>query len=245
MQFGMRDEFIYCECADCGCLQLTTSPTDLSKYYPKSYFSFTKQEENFFKERLNVYRDRYCLRKSNLSGKILFKKFGEPTYIGWLNRCDINFQSKILDIGCGTGRLLYRMGNAGFKNLVGVDPYISENIFYSNGVTILKKSFLEIDDKFDLIMMHHSLEHMNDQHRVFKKLGEIIPEGKSLLIRIPVCSSFAWEKYRENWLALDAPRHFFLHSKDSLKYIAGKYGFEITEILYDSRSIQLLGQHTI
>src|SRR5690349_17021613 len=40
MQFGFRDEFQYDECARCECLQIAAIPENLSKYYPKDYYSF-------------------------------------------------------------------------------------------------------------------------------------------------------------------------------------------------------------
>jgi SAM-dependent methyltransferase len=241
MQFGTRDEFIYCECGNCGCVQLVNPPANLSKYYPGEYFSFKIFKENLFKEKLNVYRDRYSFGIRSLTGEILYKKLGEPTYIGWLKYANVNLESKILDVGCGNGKLLYRMGNLGFKNLIGIDNFIDEDIVYKNGAKIFKKSLSGINEKFDLIMMHHSLEHMENQHQVFAKLAEILLPGKFLMIRIPTSSSFAWRNYKENWFSLDAPRHFFLHSLSSIRLLVDKYGFEIVKAGYDSRSIQLWG----
>lgn len=130
------------------------------------------------------------------------------------------------------------MGNMGFKHLAGIDPFITKNIFYKNGVKIFKKSLSEVDKKFDLIMMHHSLEHFENQSEVFKKLSTLLESGKFLFIRIPICTSYAWEHYKKNWFALEAPRHFFNHSLKSIKILTQKYGFYINEIFYDSRSIQ-------
>jgi SAM-dependent methyltransferase len=241
MQFGTRDEFIYCECSNCGCLQLANPPENLSKYYPEDYFSFKIFKEKYIKEKLNIYRDQYSFGISNPIGKVLHKKLGDPTYVGWLKNTNVCLESPILDVGCGSGKLLYRMGNLGFRNLSGIDNFIDGDIIYKNGVKIYKKNLQEVDSKYDLIMMHHSLEHMDDQHSVFKKLTELLIPGKFLLIRIPTCSSFAWRNYRENWFALEAPRHFFNHSLKSIKFLFDKYGFELTKIQYDSRSIQLWG----
>ncbi len=241
MQFGTRDEFVYCECSNCGCLQITNPPADLSRYYPKEYFSFQIPKEKFIKEKLNIYRDRYSFGINNFLGKILFRKYGEPTYISWLKITGVNLKSKILDVGCGSGKLLYRMGSAGFKNLTGIDAFIEKDIIYRNGVKIFKKNLYELNEKFDLIMMHHSLEHLEDQHLTFKKLSSMLSSGKFLLIRIPICSSYAWQIYKENWFALEAPRHFFNHSIKSLNFLADKYDFEIVKTTYDSRSIQFWG----
>lgn len=241
MQFGTRDKFIYCECSSCGCLQLTNPPSDLSIYYPDKYFSFQLPKEKYFKKKLNIYRDRYSFGIPSFIGKILFSKYGSPTYINWLNELNVTLSSSILDVGSGVGKLLYRMGNSGFSNLIGIDAFIENDITYANGVKIFKKSLFEINSKYDLIMMHHSLEHMDDQHKVFQKLATMLDPGKFLFVRIPVCSSFAWEHYKENWFALEAPRHFFNHSLKSLKYLAEQYGFTVKKIIYDSRSIQLYG----
>jgi SAM-dependent methyltransferase len=209
MQFGTRDEFIYCKCSDCGCLQIVNPPDNLAKYYPLEYFSFKPFKEKYLKEKLNIYRDRYSFGINNLAGKILHKRFGDPTYISWLKNLNVNLESRILDVGCGSGKLLYRMSSMGFKNLLGIDNFIDADITYKNGVKIRKQNLAELRSRFDLIMMHHSLEHMEYQHSIFDKLSELLLPGKFLLIRIPVCSSFAWRSYRENWFALEAPRHFY------------------------------------
>lgn len=238
MQFGMKDEFDYCECSKCGCLQIVNPPKNISKYYPRNYFSFQKQKKSPLKEKLNIYRDKYVLGKKNLIGKIVSKIYGAPTYTNWLVNSKVKFEDKILDVGCGTGELLYRMGNAGFSKAMGIDKFIDKDIIYKNGVKILKKSLFELEEQFDFIMMHHSLEHLSDQHKVFEKLNNILTSKKTLLIRIPICSSVAWNQFRENWFALEAPRHYFLHTEKSIKLLADKHGFKIKNILYDSRSIQ-------
>ena len=241
MQFGMRDEFIYCECSSCGCLQLVNPPENISKYYPQNYFAFGFVKGSFLKEKLNSCRDNYLMGGNSLIGRVLSFKLDEPTYIKWMKSAGVNLNSKILDVGCGAGKLLYRMGNAGFKELTGIDMFIDKNIKYENGVKIFKESLFNINDRYDLIMLHHSLEHMEDQHKVFKHLTKIVKKGKILLIRIPVCSSRAWKIYRENWFALEAPRHYFNHTEKSILMLAEQYGFREKYISYDSRSIQFWG----
>ncbi len=239
MLFGTRDEFIYCECDECGCLQLANPPDDLSKYYPADYYSFQIYKRNFLRKKLNVYRDRHSFGIHNYPGKIFYKKYGPPTYITWLNKIPINLESKILDIGCGAGKLLYRMADTGFKNLTGVDAFIDKNIFYKNGAKIFKQDPLDVDGRFDLVMMHHSLEHMEDQHKIFDKITRLLSPNKYLLVRIPICSTYPWRTYKENWFGIDAPRHFYLHSLRSIKFLADKYKFEITHTLFDSESNHL------
>ena len=61
------------------------------------------------------------------------------------------------------------------------------------------------------------------------------------MIRIPTVSSYAWQYYKEDWIQLDAPRHFYLHSVDSLKFLADKSGFIIERIIDDSDAFQFWG----
>ena len=39
MMFGVRDEFEYFECSNCGCVQIAEVPSNLAKYYPAEYLS--------------------------------------------------------------------------------------------------------------------------------------------------------------------------------------------------------------
>ena len=242
MQFGLRDEFDYYECLDCGCLQIGKYPNDMSRYYPSQYFSFSSpREKNAIKEYLNAYRDKASLGAKSFIGSLLLRKLDEPTYIRRLKIVNAKPDDIIMDVGCGSGKLLYRMGNAGFTNLLGIDPFVEKDIYYKNGVKILKKSLDEIKDKFDLITLHHSFEHMHNPHQVMQKLNNLLKPDKHLILGIPLASSWAWRHYGVNWVNLDAPRHFYLHSVKSLKMLMSKYGFEIIHTMYDSLGSQFMG----
>lgn len=241
MQFGIGEEFDYFECLSCGCLQISEYPSDMTKYYPKQYYSFeSPYKKNFIKEYLNICRDKTSFGMKNHIGSWLLKKLEEPVYIRRLKIANVKFDDKIMDVGCGNGKLLYRMGNAGFSNLTGIDPFIEKDIYYKNGVKIFKKQLSEIEEKFDLIMLHHSFEHMSNPHYVMSKLNRLLKPDKYIILGIPLASSWAWRNYRVNWVNLDAPRHFYLHTVKSLKVIAEKYGFNIINIMYDSLGSQFL-----
>lgn len=241
MYFGTREVFDYLECSKCGCLQLITFPNDFRKYYPKKYFTYLQKHENKIKSFLNGYRDRAAFGENSVIGKILLTKFGEPTYIKRLKIAGVNLVDKILDVGCGKGILLHKMKESGFKNLLGIDPFIDTDITYKNGLKILKKNFKDLTGEFDFIMFNHSFEHMDDPLTMMKHANELLPKEKYLLIRIPVADSFAFKKYKENWCSLDAPRHLFIHTRESIRILADKSGFEIIKIDHDSRSWQLWG----
>lgn len=232
---GLRDEFVYFECFRCGCVQIEEIPENISKYYPQEYYSY--QEPHFANEMnpvlyfLKKSLAKYYIGKFNLTGWLLSFFFEHP--FPWLRSDLVDFDSKILDVGCGSGRNLLSMHRSGFRNLNGIDPFNNADIIYDNGVKILKKEVFEIDEKYDFIMLHHSFEHLSSPKAVLTKLFEILkPEGH-LLIRIPVANSYAWRKYRACWYALDAPRHFFLHTTHSMQLMAETAGLTLDQITYD------------
>jgi SAM-dependent methyltransferase len=150
---------------------------------------------------------------------------------------DINFKSKILDFGCGNGKLLQNLQYFGFQNLTGADAFIEKNIFYPNGINIYKRPLNEIEPFFDLIMLHHSFEHLPDPLETLQEIYRLLAKNKFCLIRIPVVN-YAWEKYGVNWVQLDPPRHLFLYTEKSLRLLAEKAGFTVEKVVYDSEEFQ-------
>ena len=241
MYFGTRDEFEYLECSNCGCLQLINPPNDYTVHYPKNYFTFQQKHEGKIKSILNRFRDRAAMDETSFIGSILLKKFGPPVYIERMKTAGVGFNDSILDVGCGQGILIHKMKKSGFENVIGTDPFIYENIIYKNGLKIFKKEFFEMDGVYDLVMFNHSFEHMPRPLEVIQYSNSLLKKNRFMLLRIPVADSYAFNRYRENWYSLDAPRHLFLHTKKSLKILAEQSGFEIKKINYDSQSWQLWG----
>lgn len=245
MMFGFRDEFLYFECNKCGCLQIAEIPTNMDKYYPSNYYSYSEMfhfSNSKVVEILKKQRDNYVIFKKSLFGKLIDKCIpNNNPQLKILSEIGLSRNSKILDVGCGNGNLLLLLQKNGFKNLIGVDPYLENNIEYENGLKILKESIYNIKDKKDLIMFHHCFEHLSDPLETLLAVSNLLNNGGYCIIRIPTVSSYAWKYYKENWVQLDAPRHFFLHSKESINYLAKKASLVVEKIVYDSTSFQFTG----
>ncbi|MCM3874521.1 MAG: class I SAM-dependent methyltransferase, partial [Pyrinomonadaceae bacterium] len=122
----------------------------------------------------------------------------------------------------------------GFSNLLGIDPFLKDDVIYQNGVRVLSKNIDALNQEFDLVMLHHSFEHMPEPLPTLRKAYELVKPGHYLLLRIPLAGSFAWRKYGVNWASLDAPRHLYLHTPNSVQILASQAGFEVAEVVYDS-----------
>jgi SAM-dependent methyltransferase len=240
MMFGYRDPFDYFECSQCGCVQILEVPANLPKYYPPDYYSFFKFEARVvsFKERITKrLAGPYAVCGGGLLGKVVFRYFPEPE-LRPLARVGLSWKSRILDVGCGGGEFLQLLKEAGFKNVLGIDAYIEGDRQYANGLRILRRSLQEVSGEWDLIMFHHSFEHLPDPLETLQHSAAILSPKGCCLIRIPIASSHAWRHYRTCWVQLDAPRHLFLHSVASMRLLATGAGFAIKEVIYDSTEFQ-------
>jgi 2-polyprenyl-3-methyl-5-hydroxy-6-metoxy-1,4-benzoquinol methylase len=249
MYFGTRDEFTYRQCTRCACLQIEEIPRNLGDYYPDDYYSkhikkqhsHSKTQSALREMKLNAMLGGHATR----SAALFFLR--KPRLPRWVSHLHLHSTRRILDVGCGAGKLLLKLDKKGFRRLEGVDPFIDQPIEYPCGVKIHKAQIWDLasdSDKtksFDLVMMHHSLEHIPDQQRTFTAAADLLKTKGSLLIRIPLSSSWAWEHYRENWVQLDAPRHLYLHSARSLEVLARKHGFTLESVYFDSTAFQFTG----
>ena len=163
MMFGFKDEFEYLECARCKCVQIIEIPDSMSKYYPANYHSFAPvSSHGGVRALLTRARNSYATTSHGVVGKILSRYFPPIAALRSLPRLELNNDARILDVGCGNGMLLDAMGDLGFRNLVGLDPFLDADIERSNGVKLLKRTIHEIDGQFDVIMFHHAFEHIAD-----------------------------------------------------------------------------------
>ena len=249
VMFGTHESFLYFECEQCGCLQIADIPADMSKYYPDNYYSYTAST-HYAKTKLNEIlrkkRDQYVVFRKGILGRYINKiNPNIDPHLEILSQITITKKSLILDVGCGKGNFLLTLKRLGFNNLVGIDPFIEKDISYDNGLCIHKESILNFKEKKDIVMFHHSFEHIPEQLQTLQAVSKILEKDGCCIIRVPTVSSYAWKHYKENWVQLDAPRHFFLHSLKSMNALAEQASMYIHKVVYDSTALQFLGSEKI
>ena len=239
MMFGTRDEFDYLECASCGCVQIVDIPASMSKYYPATYHSFAPvSRQNKLRRLLTRIRNAYAISRRGIVGRVLSRFFPPDTALRSLSEIKLDRGLRILDVGCGAGMLLNALNGLGFRNLLGVDPFLPADVEYANGLKLLKRSIHQVEGQFDLIMFHHAFEHIPDPDSTLDAVRELLAPGGTCIIRIPTVSSYAWRHYGINWVQLDAPRHFYVHSVRSMKILADRAGLEVSNVVCDSSAFQ-------
>jgi SAM-dependent methyltransferase len=247
MMLGLRHEFDYFQCAACDCLQITEFPADMTPYYPSDYIGFGKLRIEDTEipgwavtmwELTETISERMALQTADTPSSTIDEAFEKTLAERAIARYLPDFVSKrdarILDVGCGDGGFIHTMGEIGFANVVGVDLFIHDDIDYDNGVKVRKGTIRDVEPAWDMIMLHHSFEHMPDPLETMQAIAQDLAPDGVCMIRIPIASSYAWETYRKDWIQMDPPRHFFLHSLQSLDILAKQAGLRLDHTLYDS-----------
>jgi 2-polyprenyl-3-methyl-5-hydroxy-6-metoxy-1,4-benzoquinol methylase len=241
MMMGQLEEHQYFQCSQCQCLQITTIPDNLGDHYPSNYYSYVApNSKGGTKQSLIRLRDQYAATGKNVVGKAL-QLLSPNAKLTTLRPLNLTENSRILDVGCGAGLLLHSLREIGFNHLLGLDPFNQDLIEYSNGLRIEKRDIFSEKGQWDVIMFHHSFEHMPEQQATLNKVFELLAPNGTALVRVPTVSSYAWQHYGVNWVQLDAPRHLFLHSVDSIKVLAEQCGFKMDKAVYDSNAFQFWG----
>jgi len=135
----------------------------------------------------------------------IYKKFG------------IDFNMKILDIGCGYGHDLIHFS----ENSLGLEAAAYQADYArSLGLNVIsgnaEEDLNKISQQFDLIWCADFLVHTVSPYKFLYDLRRLLPTGGKLVIQIPLMSIF--NKHR-------AGCHFYAFNKKSLEYLIEMAGF--------------------
>ena len=237
LYYGLDGKFSIYRCRQCGLIFIHPQPdaAKLSKYYPDDYYSYsTKKDTSGIKEKLLKYlKDPFRIFYIFLYVKIFhFERGLKPVNNG-----------NILDIGCGNGGLLDKFKKNGM-NCCGIE--MSDRAAgeaRAKGFTVYSKvsGRLPFDDNyFDMVVMHHVLEHLPDPFTTLMEARRILKPKGRLIIAAPNSQSLCFRLFGKHWFQLDIPRHLYSFSKDTLKAYLEKCGFGPVKVRCNSTPFQFL-----
>ena len=210
-----------------GLVMLNPRPdsSEASKHYPEySYDPFLHQGN------CRSPRDRAYLYVSSLLLKI---KAGIV-----MNGLDKPAAAvRLLEVGCSTGRLLLRLNKdygIPLRNLFGIEPdrqaagvATEAGLLNISGTDLSETSF---DNRFDRIVFWHVLEHLHRIDAALEKARALLEPDGMLVIALPNIGSDDAGRYGTHWIALDAPRHLYHFTPETLSLLLRKHGFTIVDI---------------
>jgi 2-polyprenyl-3-methyl-5-hydroxy-6-metoxy-1,4-benzoquinol methylase len=141
---------------------------------------------------------------------------------------------KILEVGSGGGFALKAFKELG-HHVVGIETSKSAAAFCREKmeVQVIESSIenVQIDEKFDIIMLNHVLEHFLDVNAAMKKLVYYLRPSGVLYIRVPDHESYDRRKYAKEWPAY-AYYHISNFSENSLARLFQRNGLSVQIVKY-------------
>lgn len=125
---------------------------------------------------------------------------------------------KILDIGCGPGWLLSSLSSDWKKYGNEADEYAiklsdDNKIKFSN---IDVQNGVYEENYFDVIVMHHVIEHVPNPNNYILAVKKILKPGATLIIGTPDFDSGCARLFSSKYRLLHDPTHISLFSNDSM-----------------------------
>jgi len=141
---------------------------------------------------------------------------------------------KLLDVGAGGGILVDEANKFGFdavgieinKLLVAEATKRNIPVLWGNIENI---EIFPFNYKFDIIVLNHLLEHLNDPVKTLSKLKEYLRDGGFLIIEVPNIESYLAKKHKLSWKYI-ALEHIFYFSEKTLSKILSQIGFKIIDV---------------
>jgi len=240
------------DCDDCGCAYLERRPTPatIGRAYATYYThegaaAATPQPAgasvgNLRKALANGYRNRVYgsrLRPSlgvlgTLASKLSPSARGRvereaPGLLGV--RPPRPGESRLLDIGSGSGRLLKLARSAGWVAM-GVEPDPSAAaVAREGGIEIVAADVGELpaamDGSIDRIVLSHVIEHVYDPGALLRHCRRLLKPDGVLWLETPNLDSAGHEVFGADWRGLEPPRHLVLFRRRGLTLLLRAAGF--------------------
>jgi len=176
--------------------------------------------------------DEYVSRKSWKAGEPLQHWISQRIVAELVRITSIkSSQTRVLEIGAGTGTLALEMNKLGFKSYTAFEPN-SELARITKARNPQNQIFeialpdvpVEFKDSFDLIICVHVIEHATngyDAHEWIDSLRDLLTENGLLLIVSPQISDFKGYFWEIDW------SHCFPTSVENLKQILADVNLEV------------------
>lgn len=195
----------FVKCLTCGLIYQNPRPTfvEMAAHYPPAYESYALEPSQ--------------KNSSWLLGQAI--RYGIGKRCRYVNR--YKRSGRLLDIGCATGVFLRGMQATGEWKLYGVEiNEYAARIAQEHGFTIHVGTLKEAafpNEFFDAITLWDVLEHLHDPSESLREAHRILKPDGIVVIRVPSASSWDAALFGRYWAGLDAPRHLYVFTPQTLQ----------------------------
>ena len=221
-EYGVNGSFSHCRCRSCGAVHLRPFPdlATLRDAYDVPYHGYAEPESKG-----GIYN-------------VLFR-LNEWRLLRGLRRV-VRPGARVLDVGCGSGRLLETLKNLGPSTLQGIDfSGVAVDLARARGVEATQGLFLDLtneESRYDVIFMNNYIEHTLDPASELALAGKLLAPGGRLIGELPSYRSLDRVLFRRYWGGNHVPRHTFQFTPQSIQSLLRNSGFDQIEIKQELNS---------
>lgn len=172
----------------------------------------------------NYHRDQIYLQEEALFENIFQKRVDKIL--------KFKKEGKVLEVGCSTGIMLSLLKNLGWE-VVGVEiSKKAAEVAAKRGIPVTVRDFMQtnLSEKYDLVILNHTLEHMEYPVRVLEKIKSLLSPSGLLYIDLPNFGGLSAKLLGTNWPLLLPDEHLWHFSEKALKLLLKKTGFKIVYV---------------
>ncbi|WP_297422636.1 class I SAM-dependent methyltransferase [Clostridium sp.] len=161
---------------------------------------------------------------------------------GILAKIDTKPNSRILDLGTGSGYLAFPLALKHKEiEVVGLD--IVENTIRRNNEVVMEKGINNLtfssydgitipyeNNTFDAIVTRYALHHFPNIEETIKQLQRIVREGGQIYISDPTPNKIDNKRFVDKYMQLRDDGHVKFYTKEEYIELLNKYGFELENI---------------
>lgn len=182
-----------------------------------------------FTDSLNAQKGEYHRDETYITEEKLF----ENIFIRRVNEITKFLKTgKVLDIGCSTGVMLSIFKKKGF-DVKGVEiSKKAAEICRNKGIDVLIGPFekIKFSEKFDLVVLNHTLEHLENPIEVLEKVKKILKPKGYLMIDLPNFDSPLAKLLRSKWPHLLPDEHLWHFTPKAFEVVLKKMDFRILAV---------------
>ena len=151
---------------------------------------------------------------------------------------------RLLEIGCGNGRLLHLAQQSGWT-VAGLElsPFLAQSVTSQLGIPV---EIANIDEpgladrlgagRFDVIVLRHVLEHLPDPHAVMALFRTLLSPAGHVVLEFPNIDGFSlrWKRFlqrrgiaRKTYRPGYHPGHCHEYCRESFQFLARRHQFEV------------------
>lgn len=188
-------------------------------------------------ENMNYHRDKDYLANEKLFRNIFQKRFNLlKVHLGGVSGRTHREKLRVLDIGCSNGVFLDLFKESGFETW-GVEPSGIADRAKRKGHRVLNTFFEQArlpENYFDLVVVNHTLEHMDNPKQVLNKIHTVLKDGGIVFIDVPNFGSLSSKILGKKWPYLLPLEHKHQFTKESLTKLLKDSRFKVLH--WESRS---------